>query len=238
MKQYKNYCRKFTLPLITILLLAGFSANAQKPVKQGKEKERYVLISTPYGNMVAKLYNSTPHHRDNFIKNVESGAYDSTIFHRVIAGFMMQGGDPATKTLADTAAMQYTTTPPNEQILPEFRDDIIHERGALAAARDGNPRKASHAFQFYIVQGRNYDSAAVQNFYVQRVQPANPNFHYTHDQLERYARIGGAPYLDQQYTVFGQVISGLDVIDKIAAQATDKNNRPLKNVRMTITMLN
>ncbi|WP_288071703.1 peptidylprolyl isomerase [Hydrotalea sp.] len=208
---------------------------AQKPVK---EKERHVLITTPFGNMVAKLYNNTPNHRDNFIKNVAAGAYDSTIFHRVIAGFMIQGGDPATKKLADTSAMQYTSTPPDQQILPEFRNDIIHERGALAAARDGNPRKASHAYQFYIVQGKTFDSTALETHYQQRVKPANPNFHYTKEQAERYARIGGTPYLDQQYTVFGQVISGLEVIDKIAAQSTNKANRPLKNIRITITLLN
>ena len=208
---------------------------AQKPVK---EKERHVLITTPFGNMVAKLYNNTPNHRDNFIKNVAAGAYDSTIFHRVIAGFMIQGGDPATKTLADTSAMQYTSTPPDQQILPEFRNDIIHERGAVAAARDGNPRKASHAYQFYIVQGKTFDSTALETHYQQRVKPANPNFHYTKEQAERYARIGGTPYLDQQYTVFGQVISGLEVIDKIAAQSTNKANRPLKNIRITITLLN
>lgn len=208
---------------------------AQKPVK---EKERHVLITTPFGNMVAKLYNNTPNHRDNFIKNVAAGAYDSTIFHRVIAGFMIQGGDPATKTLADTSAMQYTSTPPDQQILPEFRNDIIHERGALAAARDGNPRKASHAYQFYIVQGKTFNSTALETHYQQRVKPANPNFHYTKEQAERYARIGGTPYLDQQYTVFGQVISGLEVIDKIAAQSTNKANRPLKNIRITITLLN
>ncbi|WP_298298643.1 peptidylprolyl isomerase [Hydrotalea sp.] len=164
-----------------------YLSSAQKTVK---EKKQHVLITTPYGNMVAKLYNSTPNHRDNFSKNVTAGAYDSTIFHRVIAGFMMQGGDPVTKTLADTSAMQYIPTPPSQQILPEFRDDIIHERGALAAARDGNPRKASHACQFYIVQGQTFDSAALQAHYLQRVKPANPNFHYTKEQAERYARIG------------------------------------------------
>jgi peptidyl-prolyl cis-trans isomerase B (cyclophilin B) len=225
---------KFILSWMVLLSCVSLSF-AQRPLQ---EKEQYVLISTPYGNMVAKLYNSTPHHRDNFVQHVVAGAYDSTIFHRVIAGFMIQGGDPATKNLADTAIMQYTPTPPNQQILPEIRDDIIHERGALAAARDGNPRKASHAYQFYIVQGKTYDSTALETQYLERVKPANPNFHYTKQQAERYARIGGTPFLDQQYTVFGQVISGLEVIDKIAAQPTDKSNRPLKNIRMTITLLN
>lgn len=225
---------KYVLMMIVLMRFVSMTY-AQKPVKV---KEQYVLFTTPYGNMVAKLYNNTPNHRDNFIKNVAAGAYDSAIFHRVIAGFMIQGGDPATKTLADTSAMQYTSTPPDQQILPEFRNDIIHERGALAAARDGNPRKASHAYQFYIVQGKTFDSTALETHYQQRVKPANPNFHYTKEQAERYARIGGTPYLDQQYTVFGQVISGLEVIDKIAAQSTNKANRPLKNIRITITLLN
>jgi peptidyl-prolyl cis-trans isomerase B (cyclophilin B) len=211
----------------------------KKPVAAPAEKERLVEISTPYGKMIARLYNATPLHRDNFIKLVSSGFYDSLLFHRVISGFMIQGGDPESKNSPPGASLGNGQAPGGGRIPAEFRPWIIHKKGALAAAREDNPEKASHNCQFYIVQGKTLDSAALVQVYEQRVKPATgASFQYTPGQREIYKRIGGAPHLDQSYTVFGEIFSGMDVIDKIAAQPVDQNSRPLKNVTMTIRMLN
>lgn len=188
--------------------------------------------------MVLKLYDSTPLHRDNFIKLVQSGFYDSLLFHRVISGFMIQGGDPSSK-YADSTAMLGGGSAPGERIPAEFKPQFFHKKGALAAARDGNPAKASSNCQFYIVQGNRIpsDQLASQEQSV-KANSGNPNFKYSAAQKEVYERIGGTPFLDQNYTVFGEVISGLDVIDKIAAVQKGQADRPLKDVRMKMRMLN
>ena len=200
-------------------------------------KEQLVEISTNFGVMVAKLYNQTPLHRDNFIKLVKQGFYDSLLFHRVIKEFMIQGGDPNSKYATDTTKVGGGAAP-GEKISAEILPNIFHKRGALAAARDGNPAKASSTCQFYIVQGKKYDSTQLQTTYNSRVKPANAVFAFSPTQKEVYERIGGTPQLDQSYTVFGEVISGLDVIDKIAAMPTKPGDRPLTNVRMIIRLLN
>jgi len=200
-------------------------------------KERLVEITTDYGVMVAKLYDSTPLHRDNFIKLVEQKFYDSLLFHRVINQFMIQGGDPTSKNAADSAFLGGTSAPGN-RIPAEFKPYFFHKKGALAAARDDNPEKASSSSQFYIVQGKVLSPADLDKVFNARVKPSNPSFNYTDTQKEIYSRIGGAPFLDQNYTVFGEVISGLDVIDKIAQVPKDASDRPLQNVRMKIRMLN
>ncbi len=200
-------------------------------------KEQLVEITTSFGVMVAKLYNQTPLHRDNFIKLIKQGFYDSLLFHRVIKEFMIQGGDPTSKYAADTSKVGGGAAP-GEKIPAEIIPGIYHKKGALAAARDGNPAKASSTCQFYIVQGKKSDSAQLQSVYDKRVKVANPAFQFSPIQKEVYERIGGTPQLDQSYTVFGEVISGLDVVDKIASVTTKPGDRPVENVRMKIRLLN
>jgi peptidyl-prolyl cis-trans isomerase B (cyclophilin B) len=211
--------------------------NAAEPWRMLPAKERLVEISTDYGVMIAKLYDSTPLHRDNFIKLVQQKFYDSLLFHRVIDQFMIQGGDPASKTAPADAHLGAGSVS-GDRIPSEFKSNLFHKKGALAAARDDNPDKASSNCQFYIVQGKTLGEQELQNVYNQRVKPANPSFAYTLSQKEIYNRIGGAPFLDQSYTVFGEVISGLDVIDQIAKAPKDQSDRPLQNVRMRIRLLN
>jgi peptidyl-prolyl cis-trans isomerase B (cyclophilin B) len=209
-------------------------------VLQGRppaSKERLIEISTDFGVMVAKLYDSTPLHRDNFIKLVEQKFYDSLLFHRVIDQFMIQGGDPTSKN-APAGVPLGSGSAPGERIPAEFKSNIIHKKGVLAAARDNNPERASSNCQFYIVQGKLMPNQELENVYAQRVKPANPLFNYTKTQKEIYSRIGGTPFLDQSYTVFGEVISGLDVIDKIAKSPKDQTDRPLQNIRMKVRLLN
>jgi cyclophilin family peptidyl-prolyl cis-trans isomerase len=213
------------------------TATASEPWKQLKTNERLVEITTDYGVMIAKLYDSTPLHRDNFIKLVQQGFYDSLLFHRVIQNFMIQGGDPDSKNAA--AGIQLGNgSAAGERIPAEFKPYIIHKKGSLAAARDNNPQMASSNCQFYIVQGKPYAIDELNKALTERIHKANPNYVYSPTQQEVYARIGGTPFLDQSYTVFGEVISGLDVIDKIAAAPRDASDRPLQNVRMKIRLLN
>lgn len=229
--------------LWTVAVLIGIHASAQKSktkvikpattsatkteFSKSKSDEVIVEITTDFGVMKARLYNSTPQHRDNFVKLIKQGFYDSLLFHRVIQGFMIQGGDPTSKH-ADSTAVLGGGEAPNLQMVPaEFRKNLIHKKGALAAARTENPEKKSSNCQFYIVQGRKYDTAQLNNGSI-----------YTKDQKEIYNRIGGTPFLDQNYTVFGEVFSGMEVIDKIAATPIYDNDRPVKNVRMKIKVIN
>jgi cyclophilin family peptidyl-prolyl cis-trans isomerase len=208
-----------------------------EPWKQLKTKERLVEIATDFGTMVAKLYDSTPLHRDNFVKLVQQGFYDSLLFHRVINQFMIQGGDPTSKNADENTQLGGGSAPGN-RIPAEFKPTLVHKKGALAAARDNNPEKASSNCQFYIVQGKRANEQELESLYTQRIKPANPNFSYSPIQKEIYARIGGTPFLDQTYTVFGEVISGLDIIDKIANAPKNPGDRPLQNIRMKMRMLN
>ena len=247
-----------------------------------------IQISTNYGNIKLRLFNETPKHRDNFIKLVKEHFYDSLLFHRVINGFMIQGGDPdskhasADKLLGD-GNLSYTIP---AEIVPE----LCHKKGMLCAARNGddvNPTKASSACQFYIVQGKVRDDKELRNYekrinktLIEKIKsdilakPENQllnekissfktsknndsllvytkqldekinaeyekTAHYTfkpeHQKL--YKTVGGTPHLDSNYTIFGEVIEGLEVIDKIAESATNKDDRPLTDIRMTITII-
>ena len=249
-----HYCIMKYLFIISLIYCAGLKAQmkvvpaSQKKVVAKKSlkitpkadilpKEQMIEITTSFGVMVAKLYNQTPLHRDNFIKLIKQGFYDSLLFHRVIKEFMIQGGDPTSKYAADTNKVG-SGSAPGEKISAEIMPGIYHKKGALAAARDGNPAKASSTCQFYIVQGKKSDSAQLQAVYDKRVKVANPTFQFSPIQKEVYERIGGTPQLDQSYTVFGEVVSGLDIIDKIAAVATKPGDRPVENVRMKIRLLN
>ena len=188
-----------------------------------------VKIITDLGDIVVRLYNKTPKHRDNFIKLVNEHTYDSTIFHRVIKDFMIQGGDPNSKHAAQgemlgNGDVGYT-------IPAEFDSTLYHKRGALCAARTDNPEKASSGCQFYIVQGRKSSDGELDN-----IQQRN-RIMYTPAQRMTYKMNGGTPFLDMNYTVFGEVESGMDVVDKIAAAARDNNNRPLADIRMRMEMI-
>jgi peptidyl-prolyl cis-trans isomerase B (cyclophilin B) len=189
-----------------------------------------VLLETPAGIMKIKLYDSTPQHRDNFLKLVKEGYYDDLLFHRVINNFMIQGGDPESKTAA--AGQALGNGGPGYTIDPEF--GAFHFKGALAAARQGdqiNPQKKSSGSQFYIVQG--------QRFTVEQLQQmmANKNLKYTVAQLKKYETVGGTPFLDGDYTVFGEVVEGLNVIDQIGAVLCDHNKRPVQDIKMKMSII-
>jgi cyclophilin family peptidyl-prolyl cis-trans isomerase len=210
---------------------------AAEPWQQLKTTERLVEITTDQGVMIAKLYDSTPLHRNNFVKLVTEGFYDSLLFHRVISQFMIQGGDPTSKYAADGQQLGAGAAP-GERVPAEFKPFLFHKKGALAAARDNNPERASSNCQFYIVQGKRLAEQELDQVLNTRIKPVAPNFSYSPTQKEMYTRIGGTPFLDQNYTVFGEVISGLDVIDKIANAPKNQMDRPLQNVRMKMRMLN
>ena len=198
-----------------------------------KDGSYHVLIMTDQGNMVVKLFNETPLHRDNFINKVKSGFYDSLMFHRVINNFMIQGGDPTSKK-AQPGQMLGNGSAPGDRIPAEFRTEqgIYHKRGALAAARDNNPEKASSNCQFYIVQRKPWRTTQLDSAIVQRKLTLND------DQKKLYTTVGGTPHLDGGYTVYGELVQGFDVLDKIAATKTNKSDRPEADVRMRMFVLN
>jgi cyclophilin family peptidyl-prolyl cis-trans isomerase len=201
--------------LIGVFAAANLFSQTQKQVK--------VQITTEYGKMTAILYNETPKHRDNFVKLVKEGWYNNSPFHRVIKNFMIQGGQNADGR-----------QDPGYTIPAEFLPTKIHKKGALAAARIGdqqNPEKASSGSQFYIVQGTIVNQQSLESV------SARAGFKYTADQIKTYETIGGTPHLDAGYTVFGEVIEGLDVIDKIAAVQTGQGDVPVKPVTMTIKII-
>ena len=198
--------------------------------KPTASKETRIKITTDLGNIVLKLYDSTPLHRDNFIKLVKQGFFDSLMFHRVISGFMIQGGDPTSKT-APAGTMLGAGGGDMQRIPAEFVGSYIHKRGALAAARDGNPEKASSACQFYIVDGSPVTDDMLNGLEMQTGKK------YTVEQRAIYKSLGGTPMLDTNYTVFGETISGQDVIDRIAEMPKDGNNRPFTDIRMKIEIV-
>ena len=194
-----------------------------------KDNSIKIKITTDSGVIIVKLYDSTPLHRDNFVKLVKEKFYDSLLFHRVISGFMIQGGDPASKN-AEPGVMLGGGGGDMQRIPAEFRSSLIHKKGALCAARDGNPEMASSACQFYLVQGRKMTDAEL-DFMAQQGRV------YTPEQRLAYKTLGGASSLDTQYTVFGEVIKGLNVIDKIASVQKGMADRPLGDVRMKMEII-
>lgn len=199
-----------------------------------EEKDPMILISTEYGDMKVKLYNDTPKHRDNMLKLAEDGFYNETIFHRVISGFMIQGGDPDSKGAAASARLG--SGGPGYTIDAEFQPHYHHKKGALSAARQGdqvNPQKKSSGSQFYVVQGKKYSDAELTKMEQSMGKTLSA------ERKEAYKTVGGTPFLDDSYTVFGEVVEGLDVIDKIAAVEVNKamGDRPVKDVKMTVTVI-
>lgn len=191
-----------------------------------------VKITTPHGDMIIRLYDETPLHRDNFVKLVKDHYYDSLLFHRCIKGFMIQGGDPNSRNAAP--GQQLGTGGPGYTIDAEFNPAFVHKKGALAAARQGdmvNPQKKSSGSQFYIVQGRTMTDAQIDQMQAY-VRQKNPDFTYTEEQRNLYKTVGGTAQLDMDYTVFGEVIEGLEVIDAINAQPTAPGDRPIQNIVM------
>lgn len=216
-----------TIVRLTILSFIGmimFSCNSAP-------KKTYVMIETDFGNMKVELYDSTPLHRDNFVKLVKENFYDDLLFHRVISGFMVQGGDPQSRGATPDARLGgggpgYTI--PAEIGAPHFK-------GTLAAARTGgpsNPEKKSSGSQFYIVHGRKLNAAGLN------ATASRKGYAYNESQIKKYEELGGAPDLDMDYTVFGEVVEGIEVVDKIAAVQTAPGDRPLEDVKMKIKMSN
>ncbi|MBK8502734.1 MAG: peptidylprolyl isomerase [Saprospiraceae bacterium] len=191
-----------------------------------------VEIQTSFGNMLVKLYDETPEHQANFLKLSGEGYFNDLLFHRVIEGFMIQGGDPTSKGAA--AGARLGSGGPGYQIPAEFNPSLIHKKGALSAARTGdavNPEKKSSGSQFYIVQGQPVDETQLQMF------ERRKGMEYSDEQKSTYASTGGTPFLDMDYTVFGEVIEGLEVIDKIAALRKDAADRPEEDVKMKIVVI-
>ncbi|MTI39873.1 peptidylprolyl isomerase [Fulvivirga lutimaris] len=246
------------------------------------DKDYLVTIKTEYGDMHAILYDETPKHKDNFIKLAQEGFYDSTLFHRVMKEFMVQGGDPNSKGIAPGARLG--NGGPGYNVPAEFNKKYYHEKGALAAARQPdqvNPERESSGSQFYIVQGKvwteeeltvdmqalgracqqmlqqpRFDSlrTVLINTYqtegpeaygkklvslkdmVEKEMQVNVTKDMAPERLKAYTTIGGAPHLDDEYTVFGKVIDGLEVVDKIADNEVDRANRPLEDIIVTMSV--
>lgn len=214
--------KTFTTVLLLLILTSAF---AKGP------KNQYVKIKTSYGECIIRLFNETPKHRDNFIKLVKQGFYNGTLFHRVIQNFMIQGGDPDSKKAKPgdelgNGDVGYT-------VPAEFRDSLFHKRGVLAAARDDNPAKASSGCQFYIVEGKRFTDGKLDTLEQTRLKGRKiPAW-----QREYYKSVGGAPHLDQNYTVYGEVVTGIDMVDRIAAVKKNENDRPLEDVPMIVELL-
>lgn len=269
------------LTILLIFMLVACSGNQSTAIGKN-EKEQKVLIETNYGNMVVLLFNETPKHRDNFIKLVNDGFYNDLLFHRVINEFMIQGGDPNSKNAK--ANQPLGGGGPGYTIDAEIVDGLYHQKGALAAARQGNnvnPERKSSGSQFYIVQGKTWNDSMIVQFEerqkyqhvrskamelynnrldeIKKLQAAGKidsisaieieimekaenevdEKLYTFNQKRRqiYSTVGGTPHLDGEYTVFGQVVEGLDVIDSIAQVKTNKQNRPLDDIKISMKLI-
>jgi cyclophilin family peptidyl-prolyl cis-trans isomerase len=212
---------RFLTLILTFFFLSTF---AEEP------KNQYVRIKTNMGECIVKLYNETPLHRDNFIRLAKRHKLDGTLFHRVIKDFMIQGGDPDSKTAKPGDELGEASLGVN--VPAEFRDSLFHKKGALAAARDDNPDKSSSGSQFYLVQGKVFTDEQLDAVETNRLKAKLPAW-----QREVYKTIGGVPHLDRNYTVYGEIVKGLEMVDKVAAVATGANNRPVTDIRMTVTLL-
>ncbi len=200
----------------------------KNPTKKKKPAQMTkVLLKTSMGDIVIALYDETPLHKENFIKLVNDKYYDGVLFHRIIQNFMIQTGDPESKTAKP--GQMLGNGGPGYTIPAEFVPGLYHKRGAVAAARMGdnvNPKKESSGSQFYIVDGRVFSTNDLNRV----IQMTGKT--YSMDQIKDYTSIGGAPHLDGDYTVFGEVVSGMEIVDKIAAQQKDGRDRPLEDIKI------
>ncbi len=210
------------LTLALILVISTINA---------KPKHDYVRIKTNKGECIIMLYNQTPKHHDNFLKLAKEGFYNGTLFHRVIQEFMIQGGDPNSKTAKQ--GQQLGEGDLGYRIDAEFRDSLFHKKGVLAAARDNNEAKASSASQFYIVQGKKWTDETLDDIRKKRME----NRVIPESQRKVYKEHGGTPHLDQNYTVYGEVVKGIEMVDTIAAVKKSPSDRPLKDVSMQVSVL-
>lgn len=216
--------------IIFISLIVACNPRISEGLRK-KDLKKDVEMITSEGRMVIRLSDSTPLHRDNFLKLVKQGFYDSITFHRVIKNFMIQAGNPATRSTTNAGSGKGNR---NYTVPAEFRQTLFHRKGVIAAARTGdnvNPQKASSGTQFYIVQGKRFTDAGLDSIETFRLN--GRRLPAAHRQV--YKTVGGTPHLDQNYTVFGEVIKGADVIDKIAAQPTSGNagaDKPLNDIRI------
>ncbi len=206
---------------------ATTGATEQTSQNNNTQKMTKVLLKTTFGDITIALYDDTPQHKENFIKLVNDKFYDGLLFHRIIKGFMIQGGDPNSKTAK--AGQQLGNGDVGYTIPAEFVPTRFHKRGALAAAREPdqvNPQKASSGCQFYIVDGTVYDNEKMTMIAQRTGKTFSP------EQVQAYTTVGGAPWLDGDYTVFGEVVKGMEVVDKIADQQKDRNDRPLEDIKI------
>lgn len=259
--------------LLLFITLSLFSCS------QYKDDSQYINVLTDKGEIIIRLYNQTPKHRDNILKLAEEKYYDGQIFHRVINNFVVQGGDPTTKNAKPDSL--YGNGEPDYLIDAEFVDTLIHKRGAVGMAREGddiNPEKNSSGSQFYIVTGKVFtnqqlddlekkmestkksnlykklfsDKLAMQkdqskidtislsldvNIAFDSILETMPKFKLSNQQRKVYTTIGGIPHLDGNYTVFGEVVQGMNIIDELSAVNTDANNRPLKDIKFSISAI-
>lgn len=211
--------------LLAACMLFSLATMAKKP------NYHYVKIQTNKGLCILKLHNETPKHRDNFIKLVRTGYYNDLLFHRVISNFMIQGGDPDSRHAAEK--QQLGEGGPSYGIPAEIQDGLYHKKGSIGAARDDNPAKESSGSQFYLVQGKVFSPAGLDSLEQFRMKGKK----FTEAQRRVYSSLGGTPHLDGNYTVFGELVSGVEVVDAIAVVKTDANDRPLTNEHMQMTLL-
>jgi cyclophilin family peptidyl-prolyl cis-trans isomerase len=210
----------------TLLLLYLFIIGIQ-PIYSQSKKDYLITIHTKFGEMNLVLYDKTPKHKANFLKLVNDKFYDSTLFHRVMQNFMIQGGDPKSKKAKPGEGLGNGDV--GYKIPAEILPDLFHKKGALAAARGDNPLKESSGCQFYIVQGKTWNEPDLE---VQIKRSGRP---FTEAQRTTYKTLGGSPHLDGNYTVFGQLISGIAVVDSIISVKKDQRNRPDIDIQMKIT---
>lgn len=277
---------KRNLIVLLTILIGGLTSCQSGQKKEGNmEKETKLKIETSAGDIIVKLYNETPKHRDNFIKLAEEGTYEGTLFHRVIKDFMIQAGDPDSKNapkgkMLGSGDVGYTL--PAEFVFPKY----FHKKGALSAARQGdnvNPKKESSGCQFYVVTGKVYSDSTLLGMEQQMSQmrlntafqalaqkhtkdiykmrkagdqeglmnlqdsliaqaeaqiAGEPEFHFTPEQVKAYTTVGGTPHLDGEYTVFGEVMEGMEIVDQIQKVKTDRSDRPEEDVMIKkITIL-
>ncbi len=193
---------------------------------QQNTKNTMILLETTKGNIKIELYNDTPVHSNNFVKLTKEGYYDGMLFHRVIEGFMIQGGDPDSKTAAPGERLG--SGGPGYTLPAEIIPNHFHKRGAIAAARtgdQGNPMRRSSGSQFYIVHGQKTPASQLKAY-------SRYGFEFSDEQLKTYEEIGGAPTLDAQYTVFGEVVDGMEVVDMIASAQKDGADRPKEDIKI------